>query len=121
MIVMRFALITLLYSCSVIVLNAQNLGFSLPEGKRRIQIPFEIHNNLIVVPVVLNHALPLKFIVDTGVRTARVPGGDVRPARTGGSRITRGRAGRVVRDGRHSPFSGGTDAAVLHGPGGHPW
>jgi len=70
MIVMRLALIAFLYSCSVIFLYAQNLGFSLPQGKRKIQIPFEVHNNLIVVPVVLNHALPLKFIVDTGVRTA---------------------------------------------------
>lgn len=33
-------------------------------------MPFEVHNNLIVVPVVLNHTLPLKFIIDTGVRTA---------------------------------------------------
>lgn len=70
MIVMRLALIAFLYSCSVTFLYAQNLGFSLPQGKRKIQIPFEVHNNLIVVPVVLNHALPLKFIVDTGVRTA---------------------------------------------------
>jgi len=48
---------------------AQNLGFSLANGKKRVQIPIEIHNNLIVVPVVLNDALPLKFILDTGVRT----------------------------------------------------
>lgn len=49
---------------------AQVLGFSLSEGKKRVQIPIEIHNNLVVVPVILNGALPLKFIVDTGVRTA---------------------------------------------------
>ena len=48
---------------------AQNLGFSLANGKKRVQIPIEIHNNLIVIPVVLNDALPLKFILDTGVRT----------------------------------------------------
>ena len=48
---------------------AQNLGFTLANGKKRVQIPVEIHNNLIVVPVVLNDALPLKFILDTGVRT----------------------------------------------------
>ena len=51
-------------------LHGQNLGFSLASGKKRVQIPIEIHNNLIVVPVVLNDALPLKFILDTGVRTA---------------------------------------------------
>jgi hypothetical protein len=49
---------------------AQVLGFVLPEGKTRVQIPIEIYNNLVVVPVVLNGALPLKFIIDTGVRTA---------------------------------------------------
>ena len=48
----------------------QPLGFSLADGKTKVQIPIEIHNNLIVVPVVLNGALPLKFILDTGVRTA---------------------------------------------------
>lgn len=48
----------------------QILGFSLPPDINRVEIPIEIHNNLAVVPVVLNNTLPLKFIVDTGVRTA---------------------------------------------------
>lgn len=48
----------------------QVLGFSLADGKKKVQIPVEIYNNLVVVPVVLNGALPLKFILDTGVRTA---------------------------------------------------
>jgi hypothetical protein len=48
----------------------QLLGFSLPPDINRVEIPIEIHNNLAVVPVVLNNTLPLKFIVDTGVRTA---------------------------------------------------
>jgi hypothetical protein len=58
-----------LYFGVVCDLYAQNLGFSLSDGKKRVQIPIEIHNNLIVIPVVLNDALPLKFILDTGVRT----------------------------------------------------
>jgi len=45
------------------------LGFQLKNGKKAV-IPFELHNNLIVIPVILNDALPLKFILDTGVRTA---------------------------------------------------
>ncbi len=45
------------------------LGFSLADGATKVDIPIEIHNNLIVVPVILNNQLPLKFIVDTGVRT----------------------------------------------------
>lgn len=54
----------------VSTVDAQTLGFSLSEGRKRVNIPIEIHNNLVVVPVLLNGALPLKFIVDTGVRTA---------------------------------------------------
>src|SRR5688500_6026737 len=48
----------------------QALGFSLADGRTKVTIPIEIYNNLIVLPVVLNGALPLKFILDTGVRTA---------------------------------------------------
>jgi len=46
------------------------LGFSLAEGKQKVSIPVQIQNNLIIVPVVLNGQLPLKFILDTGVRTS---------------------------------------------------
>ncbi|MDX1627975.1 MAG: aspartyl protease family protein [Fulvivirga sp.] len=48
----------------------QNLGFQIVGKARKVVIPFELHNNLIVVPVVLNNQIPLKFVVDTGVRTA---------------------------------------------------
>ena len=51
------------------LVKAQNLGFSLTEGHSKVSIPIEIYNNLIVVPVVLNGRLPLRFILDTGVRT----------------------------------------------------
>lgn len=51
-------------------LQGQQLGFSINDGKKRVQIPIEVYNNLVVVPVVLNDALPLKFILDTGVRTS---------------------------------------------------
>lgn len=50
--------------------QVQNLGFNIMDGKKKVQIPIEIHNNLIVVRVVLNDVIPLKFIIDTGVRTA---------------------------------------------------
>jgi len=45
------------------------LGFNLTEGNHHITFPIEICNNLVVIPVVLNGQLPLKFILDTGVRT----------------------------------------------------
>lgn len=50
--------------------QAQVLGFSLPPGKTRVQFPIEVYNNLVVVPMILNGQLPLKFILDTGVRTS---------------------------------------------------
>src|ERR1700704_5548814 len=52
-----------------LLLHGQNLGFSITDGRSRVTIPIEIYNNLIIVPVVLNGKLPLKFILDTGVRT----------------------------------------------------
>lgn len=65
----RSILVLFLVIFSVVSLRAQTLGFQLAGGRKKVHIPIEIHNNLIVVPVVLNDALPLKFILDTGVRT----------------------------------------------------
>lgn len=65
----RLILVLFLGMISILSLQGQNLGFQLAEGRKKVHIPIEIHNNLIVVPVVLNDALPLKFILDTGVRT----------------------------------------------------
>ncbi len=45
------------------------LGFVLPNGVHRLTVPFELNNNLVVIKVLLNNAVPLKFILDTGVRT----------------------------------------------------
>ena len=65
----RCTLILFLVVFSFKGLHGQNLGFHLADGRKKVHIPIEVHNNLIVVPVVLNDALPLKFILDTGVRT----------------------------------------------------
>jgi hypothetical protein len=66
----RLCLLYFLIFLSFLPASGQILGFSLTDGKRKVQIPIDIYNNLVVVPVVLNGALPLKFILDTGVRTA---------------------------------------------------
>lgn len=55
---------------SLATAQAQTLGFTFHEGRKRADIPIQIHNNLVVVSVIINGTLPLKFIVDTGVRTA---------------------------------------------------
>ena len=46
--------------------NAQVLGLELLDGKPKVDINFEYTQGFILVDVVFNHALPLKFILDTG-------------------------------------------------------
>lgn len=66
----KFFLIHLTLFIGVAVCSAQRpLGFVIEEGKKKVEIPFEMYSNLVVVPVVLNGMLPLKFVVDTGVQT----------------------------------------------------
>ncbi len=68
--VLRNSLLSLILLMPVAFCKAQVLGFSLPPGKTKVQFPIEIYNNLVVVPMILNNQLPLKFILDTGVRTS---------------------------------------------------
>jgi hypothetical protein len=49
--------------------EAMPLGFVLPPGYDKVTIPFDLYNNLIVIDVLMNKSLPLKFVLDTGVRT----------------------------------------------------
>jgi len=70
LIAMRQILLAVIFLSAIPSYSQQTLGFTLPDGVHRVDIPIEIHNNLIVVPVILNNQLPLKFIIDTGVRTA---------------------------------------------------
>lgn len=65
---LRITLVLLLV-CFAALQSLAQLGFALTNNAKKVEIPIEIHNNLIVVPVILNNQLPLRFIVDTGVRT----------------------------------------------------
>lgn len=49
--------------------SGQNLkfGFEINDNKNSTSIPFELNSNLIIVDVLLEGVIPLKFIVDTGV------------------------------------------------------
>lgn len=49
---------------------AQMTCYSLERNYRKISVPFELCNNLVVVPVTMNDTIPLKFILDTGVETS---------------------------------------------------
>lgn len=54
---------------SLPVLKADFIGYQIDNQLRKTVVPFELSNNLIIVPVMLNDSLPMKFILDTGVRT----------------------------------------------------
>ena len=66
---MRFRGFSLLIAALLPNLGQAQLGFTLKQGQHRVQFPIEVVNNLVILPVVLNGQLPLKFILDTGVRT----------------------------------------------------
>ncbi len=66
---MKYLRSLLLALCALPALGQNQLGFVLSEGEHRAQFPIEIVNNLVIVPLVLNGQIPLKFILDTGVRT----------------------------------------------------
>ena len=46
--------------------NAQLMGFHLPAGQDKVEIPFEFKNNFIIVNLIFDDVFPLRFIFDTG-------------------------------------------------------
>jgi len=49
--------------------SSQFLGYKILGDRKKVSLPIEIYNNLIIVPVKLNGVIPLKMVVDTGVRS----------------------------------------------------
>ncbi len=47
----------------------EDSGFAFDRNRRFINLPIEVRNNLAVVPLYINGAGPLYFILDTGVKT----------------------------------------------------
>ncbi|MEI6409656.1 MAG: hypothetical protein WCR52_09760 [Bacteroidota bacterium] len=62
---MKIKTVLLFWLLAVKGISAQS-GFELPSGLRQVDIPFEYTNNFIIVTLLVNDALPLKFIFDTG-------------------------------------------------------
>ncbi|MCV9388635.1 aspartyl protease family protein [Reichenbachiella ulvae] len=62
------AISALLIVLSIQYTYAQQVGFDLPENTKRVRIDFKTHNNLIVIPVVINEFITANFILDTGVQ-----------------------------------------------------
>ncbi len=46
--------------------NAQLMGFNLPKGVDKVEVPFTYQNNFIIIDVIFDNVFPLKFIFDTG-------------------------------------------------------
>ncbi len=65
------AFILLINTCLCSSASGQKeFGFKMPNNVKKITIPFEQHNNLIIIPLTINRFLTLKFILDTGVENA---------------------------------------------------
>ncbi len=59
-------LLSFLFSLSLLSMKAQIPGFYMRNNAKKIEIPFEIQDNFIVVKVLFQGIFPLKFIIDTG-------------------------------------------------------
>ncbi len=45
------------------------LGFHWTKGQKKLEVPFELHANLVVIPIRINASDTLRFLVDTGLGT----------------------------------------------------
>jgi predicted aspartyl protease len=61
-----YAIITIICLFCSTSINAQMPGVLMAKGARKVEIPFERQDNFIIVKVLLQNILPLRFIVDTG-------------------------------------------------------
>lgn len=67
---MRRSLTILLLVLAFAAQSQTQIGFRMPRNVNKVEIPFEEINNLVVIPIIVNDFLKLKFILDTGVETA---------------------------------------------------
>lgn len=57
----------ILFLCLLLGSSAHGqIGFVLPDESKQVEIPFEYVNNFIVLDVLFNGSIPLRFIYDTG-------------------------------------------------------
>ncbi len=62
----RFLLSLLLLSCFFVHSHGQVRDLHISKGQTKVDLPFDFHNNFIIVKVIFNNFFPLKFILDTG-------------------------------------------------------
>lgn len=66
---MKKGILAVLLICFSASAFCQTIGFVFSRERKQVKIPVEISNHLVIIPVVVNKTLPLKFILDTGVRS----------------------------------------------------
>lgn len=59
-------LLLIFLSSEVFYAQAGLLDLQINGNQRRVDIPFRLENNFIIVPVVINNIWPVNFIIDTG-------------------------------------------------------
>lgn len=59
----------LLILCMIVISHVTNaqFGFTLPQGKDQVEIPFKDFNNLIVLEVTLKNKVTVNFVLDTSI------------------------------------------------------
>lgn len=62
----QFILSVLLLFCLSVITHGQVRDLHISKGQTKVDIPFDFHNNFIIVKVIFNNFFPLKFILDTG-------------------------------------------------------
>jgi predicted aspartyl protease len=67
---MRFRLMLIFFLIINGLCEAQVPGFFMKNPARKVELPFLVSNNLIIVPVSINEGPPVNFLVDTGVKTS---------------------------------------------------
>ena len=66
----------ILLMISPVMAQVFHRGFRMTNNRaKRVAIPFELQSNLVIIPVRVNDGEELKFILDTGVRTAILTSG----------------------------------------------
>jgi len=69
----RFLVVSILVlyflSTRAMAQGLMQFGFFLESGNGKVSIPFELHNNLIIITCRFNNMLPLKLVLDTGVKS----------------------------------------------------
>ena len=69
-------LLLLIFISQGLAAYSQFIGYRIDGTESKSVFPFELVNNLVIVPVVLNVSVQMKFILDTGLRTTLLTEGN---------------------------------------------